>query len=126
MLPWLSPFSDVCRNLTFQKPAELFAQACEVVPLGYCRGRTFDHCTALLDEAQNASYSQLRMYLTRIGKGGKLILSGDPEQSDVPGEGFLEVVNRLEGLPGIGVVDFGDADIVRHPLIGSILDHLAD
>lgn len=136
MAPWVAPVCDVIRTMTHIKSEVIFKEYIEVVPLAFMRGRTFDRAVAILDEAQNCTMSQLRMFLTRVGEHGKLILCGDPEQSDV-GDGYAleDVADALEGLAitdsdgkvhSVGVVRFTDADIIRHPLIGAILDKLHD
>jgi phosphate starvation-inducible PhoH-like protein len=80
----------------------------------------------IFDEAQNATFSQLKLFLTRIGQGSQVIVTGDADQSDLPRSErrLVDVVSRLSAIPGVGVVRFGDADIVRHPIIGSVLREL--
>lgn len=136
MSPWLLPFYDVIGRMTRTKAETIFTEHVEIVPLALMRGRTFDHCAAILDEAQNCSYAQLRMFLTRIGENGKLLIVGDPEQSDLPdGYDLIDTAAALNGLVvtdsegkehSIGVVKFTDQDIVRHPLIGQILQRMYD
>jgi phosphate starvation-inducible PhoH-like protein len=87
--------------------------ATELAPLAFCRGRTFDHCVAILDEAQNVTSSQLKMWLTRIGTGGKLFICGDPEQNDLGQSPLAHWVQGLEHIDRVGVVRFDEADIVR-------------
>jgi phosphate starvation-inducible PhoH-like protein len=123
LAPWLGPISDVLGNLSHAKLATLLGKQVEVVPLAYMRGRTIDHAVAVLDEAQNCTLAQIKMYLTRIGAGGKLILAGDPEQSDIPGRAFSKVIDVLQSLPGVGMVRL-DTQCVRHPLIPEILKRL--
>jgi phosphate starvation-inducible protein PhoH and related proteins len=99
----------------------------EVAPLAYMRGRTFDDSVCVFDEAQNATISQLKLFMTRFGQHSKLIITGDPRQSDIGrGSGLAEVVHRLKGVVGIGVIEFQNNSIVRHPLIGEILNRLED
>jgi phosphate starvation-inducible PhoH-like protein len=86
---------------------------------------TFDEAVCILDEAQNCSMTQLKLFLTRFGQGSKVIITGDPDQSDLRGDvALVEVLDRLNGVPGIGMVEFSASSIVRHPLIKSILERL--
>lgn len=86
---------------------------------------TFDNCICLLDEAQNATRAQLKMFVTRLGENSKMIINGDPDQSDLPGAVALDdMVDRLEGVEGIGMIQFNDEEIVRHPLISRILKRI--
>jgi phosphate starvation-inducible PhoH-like protein len=90
------------------------------------RGRTFENCVAILDEAQNCTKKQLMLFLSRLGIGGKLIITGDPDQSDINGNsGLVDAVDRLHGLNGVGIVRFTESHIVRHPLVGEVLKRLA-
>lgn len=125
--PFMSPISDTINKLVLdpkeRKPVQkLFVPA----PLAYMRGRTFSDCIAVLDEAQNASYTQLKLFLTRLGDNCKMIITGDPRQSDLPGRtsGLLDVVYALEDLPRVGSVFFQPEDCVRHPLVAQILKRL--
>lgn len=86
---------------------------------------TFHDAVCILDEAQNCSKMQLKLFLTRFGKNSKIIITGDPAQSDLAGPcALMDVVKRLENLPGVGIITFDNSSIVRHPLIGEILDRL--
>jgi phosphate starvation-inducible PhoH-like protein len=98
----------------------------ELAPLAFLRGRTFDGATCILDEAQNCTKGQLKLFLTRLGKFGKMIVTGDPSQTDLaPGQsGLMEVVKKCEGLRGVGIVHFTDEAIVRHPLVAEIVKRL--
>lgn len=97
----------------------------EVAPLAYMRGRTFDNSVCILDEAQNCTHSQLKLFLTRMGASSKMIVTGDPKQSDIGGvPDLIDVVNRLESIPGVGVVYFNEECIVRHKLVGDVLKQL--
>lgn len=93
----------------------------EPTPLGFLRGTTFDNCIVLVDEAQNCTKEEMKMLLSRIGKNCKMILSGDTEQSDIPDSGLEDAVNRLEGIPGIEVIEFLDEDIVRSAICKRII-----
>jgi phosphate starvation-inducible PhoH-like protein len=96
----------------------------EVVPLAYMRGRTLNESFIILDEAQNASISQMKMFLTRMGADSKIVVSGDVTQIDLPhhqGSGLIDAVERLHGIAGIGVVHLTEQDIVRHRLVQEIV-----
>lgn len=99
----------------------------EVVPLGLMRGRNFHNCFIVADECQNASYEQLKMLLTRIGIDSKLVLTGDVGQSDLNRHlqgGFINMINSLDGIDGIGNCKLESSDIVRNPIIAKILARL--
>ena len=85
----------------------------EPKPLGFMRGATFDNSIVLVDEVQNMTKTEFKMLLSRIGRNCKIILSGDPEQTDIRDSGVLDAINRLERLDGVAVVRFLDHDIVR-------------
>ena len=88
---------------------------------------TFDKSVCIFDEAQNATKAQLKLFMSRFGEDSKLIITGDPRQSDIGSASALaEVVNKLKGVPGIGVIEFQNNSIVRHPLVGAILEKLDD
>jgi phosphate starvation-inducible protein PhoH and related proteins len=127
--PYMMPLYDSISQLVgFQGPQfEKVQRAIETAPLAYMRGRTFHDSICIFDEAQNATRSQLKLFLTRLGDNSKMIITGDPTQSDLPGKVSLtEVVDRIQCLKGIGVVEFKACSIVRHPLVGGILEKLAD
>lgn len=92
-----------------------------IEPLAYMRGRTFSDSVILLDEAQNVTVSQMRMFLSRLGDNSKVIINGDSTQSDIRDCKLMDFVDSLEKVRGVGVVRFTDADIVRHPLISKVL-----
>ena len=96
----------------------------EVAPLAYMRGRTLSDAFVILDEAQNATRDQLKMFLTRLGSGSKMIVNGDVTQIDLPGGatcGLLEVPRRFGGIADIGIVELSETDVVRHPLVSRII-----
>lgn len=105
---------------------EIIDRATRVVPIAYMRGISFDNSVCIFDEAQNATMAQLKLFLTRFGSDSKIIITGDPKQSDLGRNkvDLTEVVQRLGGLQGVGVVTFKPGSIVRHPLISSILEKL--
>ena len=99
----------------------------EIVPLGLMRGRNFHHSFIVADECQNATYDQLKMLLTRIGQGSKMILTGDHTQSDLSRNmrgGFFDMIQALDGVEGIGLAKLDHQDIVRNPIILKILTRL--
>lgn len=96
----------------------------EIVPLSMMRGRTFNDCFVILDEAQNATEDELRMFLTRVGRNCKMVLAGDSSQSDQPGQAYHRVTQALEHLEEIGIVYLTHADIVRNSLITKIITAL--
>jgi len=129
--PYILPVFDCVRKLVGagQDSFEHFVTTfVEVAPIAYMRGRTFDDSVCIFDEAQNATHSQLKLFLTRFGNNSKIIVTGDPKQSDLPNHGngvaLVDVVHRLETLPGVGVIRFGEDSIVRHPLVSEILKRL--
>jgi phosphate starvation-inducible PhoH-like protein len=96
----------------------------EVAPLAFMRGRTLSHAFAILDEGQNTTVAQMKMFLTRMGEGSRMVVTGDPTQSDLDESrrnGLLDAVSRLRGYKDIGFVEFGVRDIVRHPLVEQIV-----
>jgi len=95
----------------------------EIAPVAYMRGRTLNDCFIVIDEAQNCTYGQLKMLLTRLGWRSTMVLTGDPDQTDLLKgmSGLGDIADRLERVPEIGVVRLGDEDIVRHPLVAGML-----
>jgi phosphate starvation-inducible PhoH-like protein len=125
MVPLYDCYHTLCPGTTVKN--KLIERAIEIVPLAYMRGRTFNDAICILDEAQNATLSQIRLFLSRFGKNSKIIVTGDPQQSDLgTRSGFTKVLDRLDGLDGVGIVRFSDLDIVRNPLISSILERLEE
>lgn len=96
----------------------------EIAPLAYLRGRTFDNAVCLLDEAQNANMKQLVLFVTRLGEGSKLILTGDPDQSDIIDSGYAKMMDAFENTERIGILRFAAESIVRHPLVGKMLEKM--
>lgn len=127
--PYLLPIID--EILHFIQPAVYNSlklnNKIEVVPLGLMRGRNFHDCFIVADECQNASYEQLKMLLTRIGRNSKMILTGDIGQSDLHRHvqgGFLTMIQQLSGVEGVGISELTSSDIVRNPIIVGILNRL--
>jgi phosphate starvation-inducible PhoH-like protein len=128
LAPYLRPLYDALSDrLSMKRVRALMAEgAIEIAPVGFMRGRTLNNAFVVIDEAQNCTYVQLKMLLTRLGWSSTMVVTGDPGQSDLLPElsGLAEVARRLEGLPNISVVRLGEADIVRHPLVGEMLSVL--
>jgi phosphate starvation-inducible PhoH-like protein len=121
--PYLQPFEQVfVRTLGkgFYEYA-LKSKDIEPRPIGFMRGSSFDNAVILVDEAQNLTKTEFKMLLSRIGKNCKVVLSGDPKQTDIPDSGLMDAVNRLDGLDGIEVVRFLDEDIVRSRMCKQII-----
>lgn len=101
----------------------------EVVPLEYMRGRNFHNCFMILDEAQNATFEQLKMFVTRIGWDSKAVINGDIDQTDLLVKdrgGLEEFLERLEDIVGVGIAELTDEDIIRNPIISKVLNALYD
>jgi phosphate starvation-inducible protein PhoH and related proteins len=125
--PYLRPLYDALYDLMgFDKVAKLFERTTiEVAPLAYMRGRTLNHSFIILDEAQNTTPEQMKMFLTRIGFGTKCVVTGDVTQIDLAKSqksGLVESARILEGVRGIAFRRFTSADVVRHPLVQKIID----
>lgn len=117
--PFMAPLRQTLEERLGRGQLEymLKSKQIEPIPLAYLRGSTFKNCWVILDEAQNCSPSQMKMFLTRIGMNSKIIINGDVSQSDIVGlSGLEDAINRLEGLRGIGMVHFDEEDIVRSGL----------
>jgi phosphate starvation-inducible PhoH-like protein len=124
--PYLRPLYDALHDML---PAEQVARRIaageiEIAPLAFMRGRTLAHCFAILDEAQNTTPAQMKMFLTRMGEGTRMAITGDPTQVDLPPgqrSGLVEAIGVLREVPGIGFAEFDERDVVRHPLVGRIV-----
>lgn len=128
--PYLRPLYDCLFDFLGPKavPAMVDQKIIEICPLAYMRGRTFNGAVVILDEAQNATRTQLKMAMTRIGQSSRMIVTGDPQQYDLPeGEsGLGSVLEDLEGAPGIGIAHFERGDIVRSRIVRTVLDRLGE
>lgn len=126
--PYMRPMFDCMERCVGREgpQRDIINRSIDVAPIAYMRGSTFHDSVCIFDEAQNATVSQLKLFLTRFGENSKVIITGDPFQSDLrqSDQGLMHVVKRLEGLQGIGVIHFKVGSIVRHPLIGAILEKL--
>lgn len=125
--PYLRPLMDALREMMdYEQLKRLTEQdVVEMIPLAYMRGRTLNNAFIILDEAQNTTVSQMKMFLTRLGMGSKMVISGDTTQIDLPPDrtsGLVDAMARLQGVPGFGHVRLGKADIVRHPLVQRIVE----
>jgi phosphate starvation-inducible PhoH-like protein len=126
--PYMVPLYDCISKLVgvdnIQR--EMIDNSIEVAPLAYLRGRTLDDAVCILDEAQNATLSQMKLFLTRLGENSKMIVNGDPTQSDlnIRPVSLSVIIKKLQNVPGIGIINFGTECIVRHPLVGAILKEL--
>jgi phosphate starvation-inducible PhoH-like protein len=127
MEPWVRPLFDVLREYYSTRELEYMVeeQIIEITPLAFCRGRNFKHSWIILDEAQNATPSQMKMLMTRIGEGSKIVITGDVEQTDrkTPDNGLLDLKQRIEthNVPGMKTCEFDIKDIRRHKIIEHIL-----
>ena len=125
LAPYLRPLYDaLTERLGTKRLKALLAEGTiEIAPVAYMRGRTLNDCFVVIDEVQNCTYTQIKMLLTRLGWRSTMVLTGDPDQTDLlPGlSGFREIAARLERVGSIAVVHLGEADIVRHPLVGEML-----
>lgn len=122
--PYMMPLYDAMHKLIGgdERQKELIGLSIEVAPLAYLRGRNFDDAVCIFDEAQNATTAQLKLYLSRLGQNAKIIVAGDPQQTDLRDSGLLNVVDRVETIPGVGVIRFNKESIIRHPLVAAILE----
>lgn len=124
--PYLRPLYDALYEMMPADKVEraLTAEVIEIAPLAFMRGRTLSNAAVILDEAQNTTSMQMKMFLTRLGEGSRMILTGDPSQIDLPPNtksGLVEALRILDGVPGVVTVRFNDADVVRHPLVAEIV-----
>ena len=125
--PYLRPLYDSLHDLfnyeKIQKKIE--SGEIEIAPLAFMRGRTLKNSFAILDEAQNATQTQIKMFLTRIGENSKLVVNGDPSQIDLPNKnqsGLIESQNILKGIKEISIINFDHNDVIRHPLVTKIVE----
>lgn len=130
MQPWILPILDYFYEYYSKKQVMTMIEdgTIDVVPLAFMRGRTFKRSFMLLDESQNTLPSQMKMFLTRIGEGSKIVVTGDMNQHDrgFDQNGLKDFLSRLSGHRGIAVCQFGSNDIERHPIIDTILDMYED
>lgn len=124
--PYLRPIYDALRDMI--EPDDLVrleeAGVIEIAPLAYMRGRTLSNAFVILDEGQNTTVSQMKMFLTRLGEGSSMVVTGDPSQNDLARgqkSGLSDAVRRLRGFDGVGVTEFDSSDVVRHALVSKIV-----
>ena len=125
--PYLRPIYDALGDLMDARIVERALQTgeIEIAPLAFMRGRTLSNAVVILDEAQNATSMQMKMFLTRLGENSHMIVTGDPSQVDLPPgqtSGLAEALRLLEGVKGVGVATFSAQDVVRHELVARIVD----
>jgi phosphate starvation-inducible protein PhoH and related proteins len=125
--PYLRPLYDALNDCLPAEQVErrIASGEIEVAPLAFMRGRTLADAFIILDEAQNTTIPQMKMFLTRFGMNSRMVVCGDPKQVDLPiptSSGLADAVGRLEGLEGMSVIRFSTADVVRHPIVGRIVE----
>jgi phosphate starvation-inducible PhoH-like protein len=124
--PYLQPLYDALHDMIHPRKLQILMEEgiIQIAPLAYMRGRTLDSAFVILDEAQNTSLGQLKMFLTRMGNNAKFIVTGDATQIDLPNKrdsGLMRGVELVKNIKGIAVINFGTEDMVRHPLVTSII-----
>ena len=127
VVPYLRPLLDALGDMLLPEKLKSMTEKgiIEIVPLAYMRGRTLNDSFIILDEAQNATSTQMKMFLTRLGKNSKAIVTGDITQTDLPRStmsGLVHIQSILQGIEGIGFVYFDKSDVVRHRLVAAIID----
>ncbi|URW75141.1 PhoH family protein [Sphingomonas donggukensis] len=126
--PYLRPLYDALHDCLPAEQVErrIASGEIEIAPIAFMRGRTLADAFIILDEAQNTTPMQMKMFLTRFGEGSRMVVCGDPKQVDIPGgvaaSGLADAVARLEGIERIAVSRFSVADVVRHPIVGRIVE----
>lgn len=125
--PYLRPIYDALRELmpgeTVQK--KMVSGDIEIAPLAFMRGRTLKNAFVVLDEAQNTTAMQMKMFLTRMGQGSRMVITGDPTQTDLPSgmkSGMSEAIHILRDVPEVAMIHFDSSDVVRHKLVGKIIN----
>jgi phosphate starvation-inducible PhoH-like protein len=126
--PYLRPLYDALNDCMPPEQVErrIASGEIEIAPIAFMRGRTLADAFVILDEAQNTTTAQMKMFLTRFGQNSRMVVCGDPRQVDIPGgdahSGLADAVRRLEGVEGIAVTRFDASDVVRHPIVGRIVE----
>ena len=126
--PYLRPLYDALYDCMPPEQVErrLASGEIEIAPIAFMRGRTLADAFVILDEAQNTTREQMKMFLTRFGQNSRMVVCGDPRQVDIPGgdgmSGLADAVGKLEGVEGFGTIRFTAADVVRHPIVGRIVE----
>jgi phosphate starvation-inducible protein PhoH and related proteins len=123
--PYLRPLYDALFDVLGEQTTRLMDQGViEVAPLAFMRGRTLSRAFVILDEAQNTTQAQMKMMLTRLGEDSQMVVTGDPSQSDLPGNvatGLNEALSILKDVDGVGIGRFAEADVVRHALVSRVV-----
>ena len=125
--PYMQPLYDALRDMIPKETLQSYIEkgTIQIAPLAFMRGRTLDNAFVILDEAQNSTHSQMKMFLTRMGKNAKFMITGDPGQIDLPKRmisGLKEALLILKNTNGIGIVYLDDKDVIRHHLVKKIID----
>ncbi len=125
--PYLRPLYDALYDMlpTEQVERRMASGEIEIAPIAFMRGRTLSDAFIILDEAQNTTPAQMKMFLTRFGQNSRMVVCGDPRQVDLPDigkSGLADAVGKLEGIAGMSMIRFGAGDVVRHPLVGKIVE----
>lgn len=124
--PYMQPLYDALRDMIPPEKLDSYIEKgiIQIAPLAFMRGRTLDHAFVILDEGQNTTHSQMKMFLTRMGKNAKFLLTGDPGQIDLPRRtisGLKEALLILKDVPGVGIIHLDDKDVIRHKLVKKII-----
>jgi phosphate starvation-inducible PhoH-like protein len=124
--PYMQPLYDALRDMIPHEKLESYIEkgVIQIAPLAFMRGRTLDHAFVILDEAQNTTHSQMKMFLTRMGKSAKFMVTGDPGQIDLPKRvtsGLKEAILVLQDVDGVGIIHLDDKDVIRHKLVKKII-----
>jgi len=124
--PYLRPLYDALYDCLPAEQVErrIASGEIEIAPIAFMRGRTLADAFIILDEAQNTTPAQMKMFLTRFGQNSRMVVCGDPNQTDLPDKqvsGLNDAVDKIEGIEGLGVIRFGVGDVVRHPIVGRIV-----
>ncbi|MBT8287828.1 MAG: PhoH family protein [Flavobacteriaceae bacterium] len=124
--PYMQPLYDALRDMIPHEKLDNYIEkgVIQIAPLAFMRGRTLDHAFVILDEGQNTTHSQMKMFLTRMGKSAKFLLTGDPGQIDLPRRtisGLKEALLILKDIDGVGIIQLDDKDVIRHKLVKKII-----
>ena len=124
--PYMQPLYDALRDMIPHEKLENYIEkgTIQIAPLAFMRGRTLDHAFVILDEAQNTTHAQMKMFLTRMGKSAKFMVTGDPGQIDLPKRvisGLKEAILVLQDVDGVGIIHLDDKDVIRHKLVKKII-----
>jgi phosphate starvation-inducible protein PhoH and related proteins len=125
--PYMQPLYDALRDMIDPEKLQNYIETgvIQIAPLAFMRGRTLDEAFVILDEAQNTTHAQMKMFLTRMGKNAKFLLTGDPGQIDLPRRvisGLKEALLVLNKIEGISIIYLDDKDVIRHRLVKKVID----